>query len=78
MWVTIWLSGVVSVTLGFAGMTESQCMELRQVVIQDIEQNVVEKDGQVWVKAPNGELLPWQPWMVSCEDQQLPLGTIVD
>ena len=74
MWITVYLSGAVAMTMGSADMTPAQCEELRLVVEADIAAGVVEKDGQLWVEAENGDLLVWQEWKVTCEDERLPVG----
>jgi hypothetical protein len=78
MWVTVYLSGAVVMSMGFADMTPAQCEDLRVVVEADIQAGVVEKDGKLWVEAENGDLLAWQEWEVVCEDEMLPIGTPQD
>jgi hypothetical protein len=75
MWVTVYLSGAVAMSMGFSDMTPAQCEELRVVVEADIQAGVVEKDGKLWVEAENGDLLAWQEWEVVCEDEMLAVGT---
>jgi hypothetical protein len=75
MWATLWLSGAVAMTLGFAEMPLEHCEALAALIEEDIAAGVVEVEGELWVETPEGELLPWQPWEVTCEDEMLELGT---
>lgn len=82
MWATIWLAGAVVFTLGYPQMTPDQCDQLAEVIVADIEAGIVERDTdgdgvkELWVlDSDSDELLPWDEWSVTCESQQLPIGT---
>lgn len=76
MWLVIWLAGEAAMVMGGdPGMSAELCNDMRELVIADIEAGTVEIEGVLWVEAPDGELLPWQPWEVTCESNEVELGT---
>lgn len=74
MWATLWLSGAVAMTIGHPTLTPIGCEEMLVVMQADISSGTVFL-GEWWVVAPNDDLLPWQPWELSCEEVQLVIGT---
>lgn len=76
MWATIWLSGAVVMTMGFEGMTADQCEQLRAQIDADIEAGIVEEDDRLWVETTDGDMMPWEPWEVTCEPVAYAIETV--
>ena len=67
MFATVWLFGKVVLTLGFVGMTEPACEDLKKQMIVDIQENTI-------MMTVDGTPIRNSDWTVTCEPNQLEVG----
>lgn len=67
MFATVWLFGKVVLTLGFVGMAEPACEDLKKQMIVDIQENTI-------MMNVDGTPIRNSDWSVTCESNQLEVG----
>lgn len=78
-WVVIWLSGEAAFVMpGDENyhFEYANCMEIREQIEVDIQDGVVDIDGDLYVVSPQGDNLEWQPWEVTCEPDYIEIGEL--
>lgn len=68
MFATLWYAGAVMLTLGYSGMTQGECNNLKSVMEQDIYNAYQNIESATALEADG---LRYENWKVTCEPQRL-------
>lgn len=67
-WATLWYAGQVVMTISFDGMSLEHCNELKQVIMEDIQNGFVENIEELEAEGFSDPSL----WKATCETKELP------
>lgn len=77
MWLTIWVSGIAILSFGSNNISVSECLEMRSIMTEEIHANVYERgNGTSYVIGPDGTEYAWNDWYLTCEQEQIDIGTM--
>ena len=74
MYATIWIAGIVYMTMGYAEMSGADCNSLRDVIISDIELNI--DDNQMLRNPRSHNEVSFAGYEVTCENEIFPIGYV--
>lgn len=73
MFATLWLSGIVAVSIGYPGMSLKECEVITEQMMKDVARTYIEEPSAMVDR--NGNPVAYDAWDVSCEPTLLEGGT---